>query len=383
MPPSDAWERFARADAAVHDRARDAAVRRYVREELSPFSKHYRAAFERAGFDARGVRGAADLAALPATTPGDLLRAQALEAHRTDFLLRPTADAVKAEWSFGRKFLLGVGGRRAHAQLGRTYLPCTRTREAALGPGDDADGEVVVEHTRSDLELLGEFGARAFGLLGLDRPSERTLSLVSGAAASGPAAATGIDAWAVLQAGWQSGAHVAHDLDPRDAARVAEYAPTAVIGAADAVLAFLEAARGSSAIRPRTAVLLGVGVALETKRRVADALAALGAEDPVVCRAFTSGLARALLVEPPADVDAEPGFVTSPDLALYELVRPGTTEPAADGERAELLLSTLAARGTAVLRYRTGLAATAPLARTRCPWSSTTLPRLPSDLAPL
>lgn len=377
MPPSDAWERFARAESAVHDRARDAAVRRFVREELSPFSKHYRGVFERAGFDPRTVRGAADLAALPATTPGDLMRAQALEAHRTDFLLRPTAGAVKAEWSFGRKFLLGLGGRRAHAQLGRTYLPCTRTREAVVAAdGDDAGGEVVVEHTRADLELLGEHGARAFGMLGLDRPTERTLSLVAGGA-------PGIDRWAVLQAGWQSGAHVAHDLDAADLPRIAEYAPTAVIGTADAVLAFLEGARESTAIRPRTAVLLGAGTTLDTKRRVADAMAALGADDPVVCRAFTSGLARAILAEPPADVDEEPGFVTSPDLELFELVRPGTIEPAADGERGELLLSTLAARGTTVLRYRTGLAATAPLSRDRCPWSSTTLPRLASDLAPL
>ena len=368
MPPSDRWNRFARADEAVLRRAQDAAVVRYLREELAPFSRHYRTLFEREGFEPRATRGAADLAALPATEPRDLLRAQGLEAHRNDFLLRPTPGAVKASWSFQRKLALSFGGRRSHQQLARTYTPCFRTRERV---GDDW---LFTQHTRFDLEVLGEHGARAFGFLGLDRPGERLLSLVE----PGP----GIDHWAILQAGWQTGTQVAHDLRADEPALVEDFAPTAIAGDADGLVTFLDALRAARTTlgELKLALLVGADATADDKRRVAEALTAHGATDPTVCRALALGLARALWVEPPADVDAAPGFLLSPDLAFVEVVRPGTTEPAAEGEAGELLLSSLAARGTAVLRYRTGLAVGGPLDWSRCSWSGYSLPRLASDL---
>ena len=368
MPPSQRWNRFARSDEATLRRAQEASLARYLREELLPFSRHYRALFERTGFDPRRSSTPAGLAQLPATTPRELLRAQGLEAHRADFLLRPTARSLKAEWSFLRKLALALGPARSQAQLARTYTPCFRTRERV------DDDWLFVDHTRFDLELLGEHGARAFGFLGLEPTSDRVLSL----ARPGP----GIEHWAFLQAGWQSGVRVAHDLDLSEAGLVEDYAPTALAGPAADVLAFLAGARekrlelGALSL----CVLTGVGISSADKQRAAEALTAFGASDPVVCRAFSSGLGRGLFVEPPADVDADPGFLVSPELNLFEVVRPGTNEPAAAGEGGELLLSTLTARGTAVLRYRTGLATHAPIDWSRCKWSGLGLPRIASDL---
>jgi hypothetical protein len=369
MPPDQRWNRFARADEAVVRRARDTALSRYVREELAPFSRHYGALFEREGFDPRRGAAPADLRALPPTEARELIRAQGLEAHRADFLLRPSPSKIKAEWSFARKLALGLGGARSRDQLVRSYAPCFRTRERV---GDDW---LLIDHTRFDLEVLGEHGARAFGFLGLDRPGKRLLSL----SPPGP----GIEHWAFLQGGWQSGTHTAHDLNLSEPALVEEYCPTAVSGPAGEVIALLEGAIEGRLELPGLdlCVLTGTGIPLADKQRAADALSKLGAADPIVCRAFTSDLARALFVEPPADVDAEPGFVVSPDLNDFELVRPGTAEPAGDDEGGELLLSSVSAHGTAVLRYRTGLVVGSPIDWTRCEWSGLGLPRLASDLA--
>lgn len=368
MPSNQRWNRFARADEAVLRRARRAALVRYVREELAPFSRHYAALFEREGFDPRRSADPADLRALPPTEPRELLRAQGLAAHRDDFLLRPTPAKIKAAWSFSRKLAIGLGGERAREQLVRTYAPCFRTRERV---GDDW---LFIDHTRFDLEVLGEHGARAFGYLGLDRPGQRLLSL----SRPGP----GIEHFAFLQGGWQSGTVTAHDLDLSEPGLVEDFAPTALAGPAAEVLALLEGARERRVELGalRLCLLVGTGIATDDKRRAADALSALGATDPIVCRAFTHGLARALFVEPPADVDAEPGFIVSPDLNDFELVKPGSAEPAADGAGGELLLSSVSARGTAVLRYRTGLVVGSPIDWTRCKWSGMGLPRIPSDL---
>ncbi|MCA8980239.1 MAG: hypothetical protein H6831_04205 [Planctomycetes bacterium] len=368
MPPDQRWNRFANADEEVLRRAQSAALTRFVREELAPFSKHYGSLFERVGFDPRRGVTPADLATLPATEPRELLRAQGLDAHRAEFLLRPTPAKIKAAWSFGRKLALGLGGERAREQLVRTYAPCFRTRERV------EDDWLFVEHTRYDLEVLGEHGARAFGFLGLDRPGKRLLSL----SRPGP----GIEHWAFLQGGWQSGTVTAHDLDLSEPGLVEDFAPTALAGPAADVLALLEGARerrldlGALEL----CLLCGTGIPTEDKRRAADALTSLGATEPIVCRAFTHGLARALFVEPPADVDADPGFIVSPDLCYFELVEPGTNEPAASDAGGELLLSSVASRGTSVLRYRTGLQVDRPLDWSRCPWSGLGLPRLPSGL---
>lgn len=368
MSYNQRWNRFARADQAVLRRAQGAALTRYLREELAPFSRHYAALFEREGFDPRRTSSPADLRKLPATEPRELLRAQGLEAHRQDFVLRPTPARIKAEWSFARKLALGIGGARARDQLVRSYAPCFRTRERV------DDDWLFIDHTRFDLEVLGEHGARAFGFLGIDRPGRRLLSL----SRPGP----DMEHWAFLQGGWQSGTQTAHDLDLTEPALVEDFAPNAVSGPAAEVIAFLE-----GALEKRVAlnalelcVLVGTGIALDDKRRAADALANLGASEPVVSRAFAHGVARGLFVEPPADIDAEPGFLISPDLNYFELVRPGTAESAADGEGGELLLSSLAAHGTAVLRYRTGLVVGGPIDWTRCKWSGMSLPRLASDL---
>lgn len=371
MPPDQRWNRFARADEAVVRRAQGTALARFLREELAPFSRHYGALFEREGFDPRRGAAPADLRALPPTEARELLRAQGLDAHKSDFLLRPTPAKIKDAWSFSRKLAIGLGGERAREQLVRTYAPCFRTRERV---GEDW---LFLDHTRFDLEVLGEHGARAFGFLGLDRPGERLLSL----SRPGP----GIEHWAFLQGGWQSGTVTAHDLDLSEPALVEDFAPTALAGPTADVLALLDGAheRRLQLGALKLCILVGTGITTDDKRRTADALTALGATNPVVCRAFTLGLARALFVEPPADVDADPGFVVSPDLNYFELVRPGTAEPAGDDEGGELLLSSVSARGTAVLRYRTGLVVGSPIDWTRCKWSGMGLARIASDLAPI
>jgi len=369
MPSNQRWNRFAHADQTVLRRAQGTALTRYVREELAPFSRHYGALFEREGFDPRRGAAPADLRRLPPTEPRELIRAQGLEAHRTDFLLRPTPSKLKAEWSFARKLALGLGGARSRDQLVRSYAPCFRSRERV---GDD---RLLIDHTRFDLEVLGEHGARAFGFLGLDQPGKRLLSL------SRPS--PGIEHWAFLQGGWQSGTHAAHDLDLCEPALIEDYAPTAVSGPAAEVIALLEGAREQRLALPglELCVLVGTDITVAEKRRAAEALSSHGATDPIVCRAFTSDLARALFVEPRAEVDAEPGFLVSPDLNYFELVRPGTAEPAGDDEGGELLLSSVSAHGTAVLRYRTGLVVGSPIDWSRCKWSGMGLPRLASDLA--
>ena len=94
----------------------------------------------------------------------------------------------------------------------------------------------------------------------------------------------------------------------------------------------------------------------------------------------TYGFTEAKLAwsECPFNEDAgSAGYHIHPDLALVEIVDPETGEPRGEGEPGEIVFTPLDARGSVVLRYRTGdcidggLDATSP-----CPFCGRVVPRL-------
>jgi phenylacetate-CoA ligase len=70
------------------------------------------------------------------------------------------------------------------------------------------------------------------------------------------------------------------------------------------------------------------------------------------------------------------GYHLSPDLGLVELIDPKTGELVPDGHPGEIVFTPLNARGTVVLRYRTGDIAEGGLTWEKCPNCGRTCPRL-------
>ncbi len=70
------------------------------------------------------------------------------------------------------------------------------------------------------------------------------------------------------------------------------------------------------------------------------------------------------------------GFHLYPDLALVEIVNPKTGDPVPPGEPGEIVFTPLDARGTVVLRYRTGDIAEGGLTWEACPHCGRRCPRL-------
>jgi hypothetical protein len=79
--------------------------------------------------------------------------------------------------------------------------------------------------------------------------------------------------------------------------------------------------------------------------------------------------------------EAGTGFIVHPDLCILEIIDPDTLQPVAEGHPGEVVYSSLAAHGRALLRYRTGEWAESGLVWT--PDSNGSLPRLSSRLRPL
>jgi phenylacetate-coenzyme A ligase PaaK-like adenylate-forming protein len=110
--------------------------------------------------------------------------------------------------------------------------------------------------------------------------------------------------------------------------------------------------------------------------------AQLGATHIDVLRTYGFTEAKLAWAECPFHEDAgSAGYHVHPDLALIEIVDPKTGEPRAEGEPGEIVFTPLNARGSVVLRYRTGDCIDGGLFYEPCPFCGSTVPRLVGEIS--
>ena len=113
------------------------------------------------------------------------------------------------------------------------------------------------------------------------------------------------------------------------------------------------------------------------RRKLRDMAAGLGARNVDVLA--TSGFTESKLAwaECPFPHDQEPGgYHLYPDLGIIEIVDPKTGRAVPSGQPGEIVFTPLDARGTVVLRYRTGDFIDGGLVYEPCPHCGRTMPRL-------
>ena len=126
----------------------------------------------------------------------------------------------------------------------------------------------------------------------------------------------------------------------------------------------------------RLVALGGEAVLPALKARIVTLLESMGARDPRVVSVFGFTEARQCWTECPGA--RQTGFHLSSDLSLVEIVDPESGAVLPDGESGELVYTTLAGRGSVMLRYRTGDLIEGGLTWERCPGCGRRLPRLSS-----
>jgi phenylacetate-coenzyme A ligase PaaK-like adenylate-forming protein len=129
-------------------------------------------------------------------------------------------------------------------------------------------------------------------------------------------------------------------------------------------------------------VLGGEKVPDGMRRKLVSLAEQLGARDVDVVATYGFTEARMAFAECPGRID-EPscGYHTYPDLALFEVVNPTTGEPVGENRPGEIVFTPLDARGTVVLRYRTGDVIDGGLTYARCPNCGRTVPRLVGNIS--
>jgi len=375
VPPQSAWNRLRRLPAAELRQMADANLARYVREELYPFSTHYRRVMDAAGVAPRDIRGVADLRRLPFTTKQDLLAASSDPERRLDFVLRPSPATIKAHWPFARKLGLVLGGQRARDLVAYRYTPnfLTFTTGRSSAP-------VAFAYAPHDLDVLGEATSRMFDLARITDARERVVNLFP--------FAPHLAFWALTLGGFHTGRLVVPTgggkvMGTDGSLKLMErIKPTALVGVPGFVYNLLRtgAGAGFDFSSVHTVVLGAEKVTPGLRVKMREYLAQGGAHEVQILGTYGFTEARMAFGETPTTDGSSSGYFVYPDLGVFEVVDPKSGEPVGEGESGELVYTGTSGHGTVVVRYRTGDLAEggityAPLAGVDC-----TLPRISASL---
>ncbi len=375
MARPSSWSALSHTSVSELRRLQDEQLARYVREELYPFSRHYRRIFDEAGLDPRRVRGVADLARLPFTTKQDLLRAQTTPENRYDFVLQPSPELIKQHWPFSRKLALVLGGAGARESLRYRYTPNFLT--FTTGRSSEPVGFAYTPH---DLDVLSEGIARMFDIVNVVTPQERVVNLFP--------FAPHLAFWAVTLGGFKTGRLVVPSgggkvMGTDGSLRLFDrLSPTAIVGTPGFTYHLLRRGNelGTSFQNVRTVVLGAEKTPPGLKDKMLECLRAGGAKDVKIVGTYGFTEARMAWAECPTADNSSSGYHLYPDLAVFEVVDPATGEPMPDGESGEIVFSTITGHGTCVMRYRTGDVCEGGIQWGRCPHCGRTLPRIASEL---
>jgi phenylacetate-coenzyme A ligase PaaK-like adenylate-forming protein len=364
------WDR--RSPSALV-KLRDQALREQIRDVVAPFSPFWKERFSEAGIKPSSVSRVRDLAKVPAVgerdvcPDGDPAKAARLviQATETGYALHaPGPSLRKALWR--RTTNVDAYKRQVEADTRATSYVF-----AGLG------FRFPLASTRSDLDLVARAGARLWQVLGLTSADVLVSAL--------PVAAT-TEHTAIQYAAIASGSPALHPgAEPDDVAATLTVVPATVLVAESTTAARLIdelADIGAPLTTVQTVVLVGAPTPTE-RGAVRQALAAAGLPGAVILAAHAPSGARVLWAECRESASGvSAGYHTYPDLDVVQLLDPETGEaPAADARTAELVLTQLGFRGSALLRWRTGDLVAGDIQTGRCPSCGRTTARVPETLA--
>lgn len=345
-------------------------LRHYLRDVVLPFSAHYREVFAQRGLTADSIRSLDDLQSIPFTCKADLVNTPDHPQRAKEYLLIPDQRVLSRRPSTILKAVLR-GRESVREGFEREFRPIFMTSTT----GRSAD-PVPFLYTHRDIDMLRRGGRRIMEICGA-RTDFRLVNMFPYA----PHLAFWITHYAAVEFGVFSlptgGGKV---LGTEGNLRlIQKIKPDVLIGMPTFVYHVLQHAieAGMKIESLRRLVLGGEKVAEGMRRKLRNLAAKLGAPKVDVISTYGFTEAKMAWAECPCPIDETPGgFHLYPDLGLFEVIDPKTGIPVETGEPGELVYTPLEARGSVVLRYRTGDYLDGGLIYEPCPHCGRRLPRL-------
>lgn len=361
-----AWSKVSRMPAQGIRKMQDELLAKLVGEELPAKHPYYRELFKDKGIDPLSIRGVEDLKEVPFTTKADLLpREEDPDRSKRFVLEHPAPEDGQAKKKgfklFGKK---DAGADPLDYRLQSLYYTSGRTARP-----------VPLVFTGYDIENLKEAGVRAFDVLGLTRDDTMVNAF---------SYFPNVSFWQIYYAGIELGSTVLQTgggrvLGMEKILRALNNMEAPVMTASPGYAQFALQALAHYGFNMNSLERLIIGTdyaPMIQVERLRKLMAGVKAGNTVVQRIYSISEAKSGWAE------CEPGFGyhINPDHVLVEIVDPETGDLKGEGEAGEVVITNLDARGTVLLRYRTGDIATGGMTSEPCPQCGRTVPRILGDI---
>ena len=360
-PKATTWWESASHDE-IHHR-QNVLLRRFLRDRVVPFTAHYGKMFRELGLEAADIKGTDDLTRLPFTSKVDLVTPK-------DFVIIPDEAVLKHQWSTLKLAIThGPGGTKAllEKELRPIFLTSTTGRSAAPVP---------FLYSQHDIDRLTEGGVRLMRLCKSD-PSWRHINAFP--------FAPHLAFWQAHYAGTGFGTFMLSSGGGKtmgtegNVKLIDKIDPDAIIAMPTFLYHLLQegAAKGSKWTKIKRLVLGGEKVPAGMRRKLKALCAEMGSKDVAIMSTYGFTEAKIAWTECMGPDGAEPsGFHVYPDMAFVEVIDPKTGERVPERTTGEIVVTPIDARGTVVLRYRTGDLIEGGITYEPCPCCGRTCPRL-------
>ena len=360
----------------------DSALNAFINERVYPFHPHYRRLFDESGIDPAGVKSVADLQKLPFTYKEDIAPYTDDPDHPRHFVLEPGFDKVKLHKSKGwvpQMIDTEAAGAAAEQDFREEYQPVlpmfTTGRTAEPTP---------FFFTMYDLGRMKEAGRRLASVVASRAPETYDRSVVAVNNFPGPShlaywvALTGAEGAAITTVNTGGGPVLGNERILNIIERVR---PTLFMGLPGYTYDLLRmaAAEGRDFSDLQIVAMGGDRITQGAREKIAALLEEMGAVDPVVTGAY--GCTEMKYAWGDCGDDESRGYHTYPDMEIIEVVDPETGKVLGEGETGELVVTNIDARGSVVLRYRTGDILVGGYSLGQCPCCGRTMPRISSAIS--
>ncbi len=355
------WWEHASNDEQQHRQSQ--LLHKFLKQRVLPFAKHYRTLFDEAGLTADDIKTTDDLVKVPFTRKRDFKTPR-------DFIIIPEEKRLHHQWHT-IQLALEHGPKGARRILEDELRPVLMTSTT----GRSAD-PVPFFYTKHDLTRLEASGQRLMEICQA-QPEDRHLNAFPFAPhlAFWQAHYAGLGYTTfVLSTG--GGKTMGTDGNLR---MISKIKPSNIIAMPTFLYHLLQEAAISGMQMPelRNIVLGGEKVPDGMRKKLHELCGSLGAPDTRILATYGFTEAKMAWTECPLEWgETSSGFHLYPDMGFVEVIDPESGERVPDGHSGEIVFTQLDARGTTVLRYRTGDQIDGGLTHEPCPHCGRTCPRL-------
>ena len=345
-------------------------LHQFLRDCVLPFSSHYKRVFAAQGLSADDFRSVDDLRKLPFSSKQDLLPTPENPRRSLDFALIPDAKVLSKRPSVIARALLG-GRARVKDELDREWRPTFMT--ATTGRSTDS---VSFLYTQHDLNNLSVGGGRIVEIARVTR-EERMLNMFP--------FAPHLAFWCMHYASMNRNTFALSTGGGKcmgtegNIKAILKLKPHVLVAMPTFIYHVLQQAIDENArIEGVRLICLGGEKVPDGMRRKLSAMCAqLGSPNVEVIATYGFTEAKLAFTECPfTPGQPPPGYHVYPDMGIVEVVNPDTGEPVPDGVGGEIVWTPINARGTVVLRYRTGDQIENGITWSACPCCGRKMPRL-------